>query len=212
MNTALRGASTPSNETSAVERYTIFAILALVMLVTRGNIPHFHFAPLPDASWAVFFIAGFYLSKQIRWAFPLLMIEAVVVDYFVISGQGISFWDHYCVSAAYWFLLPAYAALTLGGVWLRSHFRGLHVRQLGLLAASAIVAITLCYLISNGSFYWISDSVPAPRSMGAWLENLSDWYLPYLQTQSAYVAIAAAVHVLVVKAANGLQFARSRKH
>jgi hypothetical protein len=133
----------------------------------------------------------------------------VLVDYYVISGQGVSFWDHYCVSAAYWFLIPAYFTLWLGGALLRSHYRGLHLRELGLLAASFVLALSVSYLISNGSFYWISDSVPQPRTMGAWLTNLSDWYLPYLQTQTVYVAIAAALHALAAQALKSLpQFAQ----
>src|SRR5215467_14945133 len=105
------------------QRAGIFVILALVMSATRVN----HFAALPDASWAVFFAGGFYLSGDpaglralfggaTRWAFPLLIAVAVLIDFFVITSQGIDFWSHYCVSAAYWFLLPAYFSLWLGGV------------------------------------------------------------------------------------------------
>ena len=79
------------------QRAGILAILAIVMLATRVN----HFSALPDASWAVFFVAGFYLRGSARWAFPLLMALAVLIDFFVITGQGIDFWSHYCVSIAY---------------------------------------------------------------------------------------------------------------
>ena len=206
----------PANPSlSAASRAGLFVILALVMLATRVN----HFGALPDASWAVFFIAGFYLSSagggaatmrtsllrgrpdsSARWAFPLLMALAVLIDFFVITGQGIDFWSHYCVSPAYLFLLPSYAAPWLGVAWLHRRYRGLHVRELGLLAGSAVVAASVCFLISNGSFYWISANVPA-RSMAGWLENLGDWYLPYLRTTLVYVGIAAALHAGTVLAA-----------
>ena len=187
---------------SGVSRAGILLILALVMLATRIN----HFGALPDASWAVFFVAGFYLSgrSHFRWAFPLLMTLAVLIDYAVITAQGLSFWSHYCVSPAYWFLLPSYAALWLGGTWLRSHCHGLHARDLGLLLASVVVAASVCYLFSNGSFYWLSASVPA-RSFGGWMENLGDWYLPYLRTTLMYVGVAAALHVATTLAAKSLQ-------
>jgi hypothetical protein len=180
-------------------RLGLLALLAIVMLATRSHLLSDHFGPLPDASWAVFFIAGFYLRGSARWAFPALMALAVGIDYAVITGQGIGFWQHYCVSPAYWFLLPSYGALWLGGTWLRARYTGLHARELGLLVASAVVAASACYLLSNGSFYWLSASVPA-RSFAGWLENLGDWYLIFVRTTLVYVGVAAALHALSVQA------------
>jgi hypothetical protein len=192
-------------------RAGLFLILALVVVATRSH----HFAALPDASWAVFFVAGFYFSGggrglraallhgASRWAFPLLMALAVLVDFAVVTSQGLDFWSHYCVSAAYGFLLPSYAVLWIGGAWLRAHARGTHLRDLALLGASALVATSACYLLSNGSFYWLSPSVPA-RSFGGWIANLGDWYLPFLQTTLLYVGVAAALHLLAAQALRGL--------
>ena len=180
-------------------RAGIFAILAIVMLATRVN----HFAALPDATWAVFFVAGFYLRGSARWAFPLLMALAVLIDFFVITSQGIDFWSHYCVSLAYWFLVPAYLALWSGGSLLRRMYRGLGVRELALLAGLLVVAVSVSYLVSNGSYYWLSDTWMAGgklRSFGGWIENLGDWYLGYLRTSAMYVGIAAVLHVGVVLA------------
>jgi len=185
------------------QRAGIFVILALVMTATRVN----HFAALPDASWAVFFVAGFYLRGAARWAFPLLIALAVLIDFFVITSQGIDFWSHYCVSAAYWFLLPAYFALWLGGSLLRRLYAGLGVRTLGLLAVLLFAAVSVCYLISNGSYYWLSDGWLTPgkvRSFAGWTENLGDWYLPYLRTSAIYVGIAAALHVVVAIAVRSM--------
>jgi len=204
MTTAPPPALTPGMRTG------IFLLLALVMLATRIN----HFGPLPDASWAVFFVAGFYLRGSARWAFPLLMALAVLVDFFVITGQGMDFWSHYCVSVAYWFLVPSYAAMWLGGSLLRKAYTGLHPRELGLLIALVLVATTACYVISNGSFYWLSQSwltASAPaRSVGGWITNLGDWYLPYLRTTLAYVGIATLAHALVVLGAGALAGAGKR--
>ena len=180
-------------------RFGLFALLAIVMLATRIN----HFGALPDASWAVFFIAGFYLRGSGRWAFPLLMALAVAIDYVVISSQGIAFFSHYCVSTAYLFLLPAYAAPWLGGSWLRKHYSGAGSRELGLLAGSCVAAASLCFLLSNGSFYWISANVPV-RSLGGWIQNMGDWYLSYLWTTLVYVGVAAVLHVAAVLALRAL--------
>jgi hypothetical protein len=177
------------------QRVGIFLLLAVVMAATRMN----HFGAMPDASWAVFFLGGFWLRGSARWAFPLLMAEAVLVDFIVIRGQGIDFWSHYCVSAAYWFLIPAYFSMWLGGSVLARYARALNLRSLGLLVVSLLVAVTVCQLISQGSFYWLSDSVPQPRSIGAWFKNFADWYLPYLRTSAIYVALGTALHIVVVK-------------
>jgi hypothetical protein len=184
--------------TSTTRRLAIFLGLALVMGVTRFHPSLLHHA-LWDASWGVFFLAGFWLRGQGRWAFPLLLAEAVLVDYLVISGQGIDFWSHYCVSPAYWFLAPSYGALWLGGNWLAKHQPGLNLRMLGLAIAALLVAEGACYLISNGSFYWISASVPAPRSFAAWSANLGDWYLPFLTGTALYVGLGAVVHALATQ-------------
>ncbi len=198
--------------TTQTRRLGIFLVLALVMGVTRGSIGLHHFEAFPDASWAVFFLAGLWLRGTGRWAFPLLMAEAVLVDYLVISGQGLGFWEHYCVSPAYWFLLPSYGALWLGGSWLASRRPALNRSTLGLGAAALLLSENLCYLISNGSFYWLSDSVPAPRSLGAWMVNLGDWYLPFLQVTAMYVGLGALVHVLAVQLARGMQRADQLQH
>ena len=181
-------------DVATTTRNGVLVLLMLVMAGTRIN----HFAPLPDASCLVFVAAGFYLSRAWRWVFPLLGVEAVLVDYLVISNQGLSFWQHYCVSAAYWFLVPSYLAMWFGGSWLARAYRGLGMRELALACAAFFVAFNLCYLISNGSFYWLSDSVPLPRSAGAWFANLGDWYPFYLRSQGIYFAIGTALHALVV--------------
>lgn len=196
-------ATTPSLSTPW--RLGLFAILAIVMVATRSNLIPLgtHIGSLPDATWAVFFIAGFYLAASWRWAFPALMATAVGVDYAVISGQDMDFWSHYCVSPAYWFLVPSYAAMWLGGAWLRRRYDGLHARDLGLLLVSAVVAASLCYLVSNGSYYWLgthwratSGAVP---TLAGWGKNLGDWYLSFVGMALVYVAVAAVLHVLATQ-------------
>jgi len=177
--------------TANVQRAFILSVLLLLMAGTRIN----HFAPIPDASWAVFFIGGFYLRNWTRWAVPLLMALAVVVDWVVISNQGMSFWQHYCVSAAYWMLIPAYFAMWTGGMLLRRYYRSASLKSLGMLAATVIGSVALCHLIAQGSFYWISASVAEPTFAG-WAKNYSDWLLPYMQSAAMYVGAAALVQVV----------------
>ena len=83
--------------------------LILLLAMTRGQ----HFASvenLPSASWSIFFLAGFYLRP--RAMFALLFAEASVLDFASLASGTISDW---CLSPAYWALVPAYGSLWLAG-------------------------------------------------------------------------------------------------
>lgn len=178
-------------------RAAILTLLAVLMVATRSHLPALltHLGPTPDASWAVFFMGGFYLRNWSRWAFPLFMALAVGVDYAVITGQGMDFWAHYCVSAAYWCLVPAYLALWLGGsLTARLSLTQSDNRTLATACVSLFVSVAVCHLISQGSFYWISDSVVQPTVAG-WWKNYSDWFLPFLRSTAIYVGLGVIVHV-----------------
>jgi hypothetical protein len=157
----------------------------------------------------VFFVGGFYLRAWTRWAFPLLMAAAVLVDYIVISGQGINFWTHYCVSPAYWFLLPAYFSLWAGGLLVQRFYKGNDGRSLAVLVASLVGAVAVCHLLSQGSFYWISDMVMAPTFAG-WWKNYSDWFPSYLRVAAIYVGLTVIVHVGVQQLARLRALAKVR--
>ncbi|WP_369940147.1 hypothetical protein [Xanthomonas medicagonis] len=176
--------------TPSTHRLPVLLLLVSLLAATRIN----HFGAIPDASWAVFFIGGFYLRGWTRWAFPLLMGLAVLIDYLVIRGQGLDFWQHYCVSPAYWCLIPAYLALWTGGALAALGYRGADWRALRSTAGNFVVAVALCHLIAQGSFYWISRSVPNPTVAG-WWQNYGDWLLPYMGSAALYVGLAAAIQV-----------------
>jgi hypothetical protein len=168
-------------------------LLAMAMAATRFS-PLAVVAHLQDASWAVFFIGGFYLASRWRLAFPALLAEAVLIDYIAIRYLGIS---NYCITPAYWFLVPSYAALWVGGSWLRRH-HSIDLRGLASLTGSVGVAVSLCFFISNASFYWIGGRV-ADRTWDGWFTNLNIWYWPFLRMSLVYVGAAALIHVIVVQ-------------
>ena len=84
----------------------LLAGLAAVMAATRLH----HFAVLPDASWAVFFVAGFYLRRWTAWAFPLLMALVASVALCQLFAQGGFYW-----------MSDAVAQKSLGG-WAKNYF------------------------------------------------------------------------------------------
>jgi hypothetical protein len=127
----------------------ILAVLAVLMAATRFHHTGTPWA-LPDASLAVFFLGGFYSGGLLPFAG--LLIEAGLVDYWAIAHAGVS---DYCVTPAYGFLIPTYAAMWWAGQWsARMPVAGL----LGLsrIAAALLVSTMLAFLISNGSFFVFS--------------------------------------------------------
>lgn len=164
----------------------ILLALALVMLATRA----LHFGPVPDASWAVFFLAGLYLPGA--GIFGLLFGLAVLIDYLATQQFGVS---SYCISPAYPFLLPAYAALWAGGAWLRRTQRSLRARDAGWVAAALAVSVSFCFVLSNGSFYWLGGRHAAP-SWSGWLANAWQWCPRFLWVPFVYVTLAAAIQAL----------------
>jgi len=190
------------------QRALIFAALLVTLAATRVH----HFAFVPDASWAVFFIGGFYLRRQVAWVFPSLLLLAGVVDWAVISAAGLDFWNHYCVSPGYWMLVPAYLAMWLGGAWLRRGYVGAGWPALGRLLLAVAVSTAVCHLFSQAGFYWLSDSwagsTTAGASLAGWWKNYTDWLLPhpsvgshgYLLTVMGYVAIGAVLQVAAEQA------------
>ena len=176
--------------TPLVRPIALFLGLAGLMAATRLH----HFSAIPDASWAVFFAAGFALRGQVRWAFPLLMAVAVLVDYVVISRAGMDFFAHYCVSPGYWFLLPAHFAMWMGGSLMATR-TGAVARRLGEFALVLVAAVAICHLFAQGGFYWLSSSVAEPTLAG-WWKNYSDWFWPYLRASGLYLVPAAAAVAL----------------
>lgn len=175
-------------ELSRHSQLGVFALLAVFMAATRFH----HFIPVPDGSWAIFFVGGFYLAGAARWAFPLLMIEAVLVDYFAIHYAGVS---DFCVTGAYAFLIPTHATLWYGGHRLRT--APVNWRGALQLAACAGIAVSLAYAISNSSFYWLGGRHAQPN-LAQYLERFFMYYPHFLAVTLAYIALAAALHCSLV--------------
>jgi len=166
----------------------IAVLLAGLMALTRYH----HFgssAFLPDASFAVFLLAGFYLRSP--WWLALFMAEAALIDSVTISGGVSSF----CVTPAYAFLIPTYGVLWLAGrVYGRWHRWAW--ATLVPLAAVVLVSAVTAFLISSGSFYLFSGYF-AEMSGPEYAGRVTRYFLPYLTSACLYVALAAMIHVAV---------------
>jgi hypothetical protein len=165
------------------------AMLAIVMCLTRGS----HFATayqLPDASWAVFFLIGFYFRQ--RAILPSFLALAALVDCVSVTQLGV---DNYCLTPAYIFLLPAYAALWYAGRWMAKR-HALTLRSLPAFAAAAALGALACELISSGSFYFLGGRF-ADTSLQEFGSRLLQYFPGDLGGTAFYLGCAAAVHLLV---------------
>lgn len=186
--------SSPSDRTVS---FMSVAALAGLMLLTRFQ----HFGSsvnLADASLAVFFLAGLFLSW--RW-FPVFALLAAGIDYAAISWAGVS---DYCVTPAYAFLLPTYAAMTFAGQWAR-RYRALGIADLAPLAVVAVFGGVAAFVISNGSFYFFSGNF-AGLSYTDYLARTAHYAVPYLAWALFYVAAG----LMVVTLARRLRTAAAR--
>jgi len=157
------------------------------MLATRA----FHVGSalhLPDASWAAFFIAGYYLRCA---SSGVLLLEAVAIDVVYLLNGG----NPDCFSGAYGFLFATYLALWMGGAW-AARAQGSHLARLQRVTLAWFAAAGVAYLISNGSFYWIADVV-THRSLEGWARNAAQWAFGFIVQPLVYVGLAALVHGLI---------------
>ncbi len=170
----------------APPRRAIALLLGLVMAATRFH--HFGSAVnLPDASLAVFFLAGFYLRPTLFFA--ALLAEAGLIDYFAITVGGVS---DFCVTPAYGFLIPTYGVMWFAGRWAAGKVQ-LRWQSLLPLFGSLFVASSIAFLISNSAFYILSGRFP-DLSWMQYSERVAKYYLPYVTAALGYVTFAAFVH------------------
>lgn len=168
----------------------LVVVLAVMMWATRG----LHVATpthFPDASWAIFFMLGFYFRQSIL--LPIFLAQAALIDYFAITQFGV---DAYCVTPAYAFLLPAYSALWLAGRWYAARYQP-HARTLPVLALAAVGGAAVCELISSGSFYFLGEHF-ANTSLTVFASRLVQYFPANLEGVVLYLSIAALAHALFV--------------
>lgn len=163
--------------------------IPLIALMALTRFHHFgDFLHLPDASLAVFFFAGFYRKKALLL---FLMALAAFIDYVAIANGTSSF----CVSPAYVFLIPTYAAMWLAGRYCAT-FSAAKITALAMQLAVAAVAISTAFAISNGSFYWLSGRY-SDLSWAQYSARVAQYYPLYAGCALLYIVAGYAIMVLV---------------
>jgi hypothetical protein len=167
------------------------ALLIALMAATRMH----HFGTslhLPDASLAVFLLAGFLVASPLL--FGALFLEAVALDYVAITQLGV---DNYCVTPAYWFLLPTYAVLWFAGRYF-ARVQQNNLRSLGVFSAISFASVSVAFLISNGSFYLLSGKF-ADMSIAQYAAYVAQYYVPYVTGAVVYLIPAVMLYALLAR-------------
>ncbi|OQX13112.1 MAG: hypothetical protein BWK73_13190 [Thiothrix lacustris] len=172
---------------SIKNQWLVGGILLLAMLVTRAHVSDH----LLDASWAVFFLAGFYLRHLL--AFGVFMATAVAIDYVATSQLGVS---SFCMSQAYIALIPAYGAMFAAGRWFAGQYQGETLVSLGKLMLAVLLGFALTEVISSGSFYAFSGT-SADISVAGFMAQLVKYAPHGLYVTGVYLTVAALLHIAV---------------
>ncbi len=191
------------------QTHRTWVLLGLVLLMSATRFHHFGSVNfLPDASLAVFFLAGFYLIKSSAPAakaakrflsgnaavFAVLFVAAVAIDYVAVNFGSVSDW---CITPAYLFLLPTYAVMYLAGGWCR---RFKEQQFTGALQTAVVLvgSASLAFLVSNVSFYLFSGRF-TDMSWLTFGNGVFQYYLSYVGYALLYSAAVLGAHAAIVK-------------
>jgi hypothetical protein len=153
-------------------------LLGLASLMAATRMTHFGTAALlPDASLAVFLLGGLLLQRGC--GFAVLMAAAFGID--VLSAQTAE-QAGWCLTPAYWGLIPTYGTLWLAGRWLARNGLDL-VRTAGVSA----IAIGLAFMISNLTWFAFSDTLAGMR-LADYALAVAKYFPPYLGSAMLYLA------------------------
>jgi hypothetical protein len=170
---------------------TPLTMMALVALMALTRVHHFGDAfSLPDASLAVFFLAGMGVSSL--WFLGFLLLEAGVIDYVAITQFSVS---DFCVSTAYVFLIPTYAVMWFAGRYC-AKFKVLNASELLKTLGLAALATSAAFAISNGSFFLLSEH-NTELSWAHYVSGLVQYFPPYASSALIYTLIGLAIIKLV---------------
>lgn len=171
---------------SARTRLYTAAALLLLMAVTRVG----HFGSdvsLPDASLAVFLLGGLWLGTWVWFAAGIAL--AVVIDVSLAKTAAEAAW---CLTPAYWGLLPTYATLWLAGRWLARQPARPLTHAAAILGVVALTAVSLAFLISNLTF-WAFSGMFGDMTATAYLASVARYYPSYLAGAGLYLALIGLV-------------------
>lgn len=174
----------------------IAASIAFLMLLTRGSHVLTQFS-LPDASLALFLFGGL-LLRRTMW-FAAFFVLAAVIDF---GAAALDPMQGFCLTDGYWGLIPSYAAMWLGGVWLAKQQDAFKALPYALVAtATTFVA----FVISTQTYYLFSGRFPANGVVASMQHGWE--YLPSWMGFSAMYFVMAWLVVRTLRSVRAAQHA-----
>jgi len=173
----------------------VAVLLGVLMAATRVH--HFGIGAIaPDASTAVFFLAGLLLASPL-W-FVLFSVLAVALDAFALGIAGVA---DACMTPGYWLLFIGYLVLWFAGR-LGRRIERLDLRQGFRLLLLAVGGTALFFVLSNVGYYFGGGF---NESMGAaeYVQRVQVYFPHYLGTTLVYVAAGVAVFAIAVRVLAG---------
>lgn len=166
----------------------VIVLLTVAMAVTR--IEHFGLSRVvPDASTAIFFLAGLLIANPL-WLVAFLA-EACALDFAAIEAVGV---DPVCVTFGYFMMIPAYAALWYAPRALRNDFAP-GVLGFGKLALACVAGLATFFVLSNIGYYF-GGGFSTSLGVAEFAQRVSKYFPYYLTSTLVY----SAVGVLLVSA------------
>jgi hypothetical protein len=180
------------NKSTLTKPLLIAATIAFAMLLTRGS----HVltqVSLPDASLVLFLLGGLFLGANfktsIAW-FAGFFALATFIDFGAATldpAQG------FCLTNGYWGLIPSYAALWFGGLWLGKQANAFSPLRF---AAVSLGATFVAFVVSTQTYYLFSGRFPANGVMESMQHGWN--YLPdWMGVNAAYFGLVLMVVALV---------------
>jgi len=171
------------------KQWIIATILIVFLVLTR-----FEYLPyLQDATWAVFFVLGFYLRSY--FVFVIFILAVFCIDFTQIAARGGH--QDFFLAPSYLFIIPAYFCLWFAGRTFAKYYSE-NLKGLMTFLLTAISGIILCQLISSGGYYWMSLNV-IDLSFKDFVYRTFE-YLPLaLKINLQYLALFAILHLAIKK-------------
>lgn len=180
------------NQSLLKQEIPLSLVLLSLLWTTRSGVVGSHFGSalnLPDASWAVFWLLGFWV-RQVRWLIAGFVASGNA-DYFAVQhGTSAD-----CFTTAYIFLIPSYLSLWVAGRWAQR--QSLFEDSTGAThVLSLLVGVFACFTCANIGMYLASDTV---NQLSLWNYTLTvAHYLPlYLATSTLYVSVGLLIAYVI---------------
>lgn len=166
-----------------------FAVLALAMAATRVH--HFGVGQvLPDASIAVFFLAGLWLRNPL--ALGVLLVEAFLLDVVAIGWANV---PAVCITPGYAMLIPAYGALWFAGRKVADEsFSGFAGGSR--IGVSLLLGVAAFFALSNLGFYF-GGGFAESHGVAAFSTAVIGYFPMFAVAAGVYVAIALGLRALM---------------